>query len=65
MNTVKASSSKKFVFKKVSLGEVESRLRETGKYREGFVKGLVKGLSKSSFYANPKIKPVLSKQHTD
>lgn len=34
------------------LEEIEDSFRRTGKYNEKFIKSLVKGLSRSSFYAN-------------
>lgn len=37
-------------FEKRPLGEIERGLRQTGKYNEAFIKDVVSGLKKSSFY---------------
>lgn len=41
-------------FKKVSLAQVEKGLRQSGQYNEKFIKSVVKGLSRSSLYAQNK-----------
>lgn len=39
-------------FTKIPLDQIESGLRETGKYNEKFIKSVVRGFSRSSLYAS-------------
>lgn len=39
-------------FVKVPLNQIEDELRESGKYNDKFIKSVVKGFSKSSYYAS-------------
>jgi len=39
-------------FKKMSLGQIEKELFSSGKYNQKFIKSVIKGLAKSSAYAD-------------
>ncbi|MCH7730756.1 ribbon-helix-helix protein, CopG family [Patescibacteria group bacterium] len=41
-------------FRKVPLGKVEKSLKKTGRYKDEFIKSVVKGLSRSSLYVQDK-----------